>query len=89
MEKCTTEDIDRYIHNEMSPSEKQQWDKEIKSDKKLDKEIKLHEEIEEAIREKDIIRLRKTLSEIIKTGYSQEKNNNYHLKEPSRIAAMS
>jgi len=87
MKKYTTENIDRYIHNEMPPSEKQQWDKERKAYKKLDKEIILYKEIEEALREKDIIRLRKALLKIIKTNSSYEENNNCHLCEPSQKTA--
>jgi len=89
MKKYTTENIDRYIHDEMSQSEKQQWDKERKSYKKLDREINLYKDIEEALREKDIIQLRKTLSKIIKIGYSSEENENCPLCEPSQITAMS
>ncbi|MBK5203023.1 MAG: hypothetical protein JJE45_04820, partial [Prolixibacteraceae bacterium] len=65
MKKYTTENIDRYIHNEMSKPEKQQLDKERKSDRQLDREINLYIDIENSLKEKDIILLRKTLSAII------------------------
>jgi len=88
MKKYSTEDIDRYIHNEMSPSEKQQWDKERKSEKILDREINLYIDIERALREKDIILLRKALLKIIKIGYSPEDDENCFLCEPSEITKL-
>ena len=69
----------------MAPSEKQKWDKERESDKILNREINLYKEIETALREKDIIRLRKTLLKITKIGYSPEEEENCPLCEPSEI----
>jgi len=86
MGKYTTENIDRYIHGEMSPSEKQQWNKEIVSDKDLEKEINLYKELEKALREKDIILLRKALI-IIEKEYHKKQNDNTYLCEPSQKTA--
>jgi len=89
MEKYSIENIDRYIHNEMSNSEKKQWDIKRKTDEKLDKEIKLHIDIENSIKEKDIILLRKKISKIIQNNYSPNENDIYKLEEPSQISAIA
>ena len=89
MKKYTTENIDRYIHNEMAPSEKQQWDKKRKLDHQLEKEINLYIDIENSLKEKDIILLRKTLSAIISNSHYPNKNDKYKLKEPPQITAIA
>lgn len=89
MKKYTIENIDRYIHNEMAPSEKKQWDIKRKTDVQLDKEINLHIDIENSLKEKDIILLRKKISKIIRNNYSPNENDIYKLKEPSQITTIA
>lgn len=73
----------------MSKPEKQQLDKERKSDRQLDREINLYIDIENSLKEKDIILLRKTLSAIISNSYSPNQNDKYKLKKPPKITAIA
>ena len=71
----------------MAQSEKQQWDKERASNRQIDREINLYIEIEKALKEKEILLLRKALLKIIKKSSSTEENENCPLCEPSGITA--
>ncbi|MBT3385928.1 MAG: hypothetical protein HN778_02130 [Prolixibacteraceae bacterium] len=63
-------EIDNYINNELTGKELEQFEIELKQNRKLQKEVELHRELKNAIQETDILNLRSQISGLMETETS-------------------
>lgn len=69
----TIELIDRYLKNDLSKTELEEFRKILKKNPELQKEIQLHAEVNKALQEKDIIKFRLELEKL-----HEKQRKNYH-----------
>lgn len=68
--KYNIEDIDDFIHGELSDSEFFEFERELAQNKYLAEEVELHKEIDIAVQEFDVMEMRNKISDIIRTETS-------------------
>ncbi|NQU85481.1 MAG: hypothetical protein HQ541_06945 [Mariniphaga sp.] len=65
-----TEWIESYLNSDLNPEQKKEFEAEIASNAELAEELKLHVEVQDALKENDVMNLRKNLNTILNSENS-------------------
>jgi len=75
-EKCSSEEIDRYLCGELTGKELERFEQELAVNSILQREVAIHRELENALLELDVMNLRNEISHLMETETSWNVSEN-------------